>query len=73
MEIVWDERTYEGVHAVPAMAMAVMEESGIRRLIDDMCRGDSATGHKLSEGMAVKALAGSMMERGKTDTTTGSN
>lgn len=33
MEIVWDGRTYEGVHAVHAMAMAVMEESGIRRLM----------------------------------------
>ena len=27
MEIVKDERTYEGLHAVPAMVMAMMEEA----------------------------------------------
>lgn len=65
MEIVKDERTYEGLHAVPAMVMAMMEEVGIRELIDERCSGPDRCRHKLSSGMAVKALVGGMVERGK--------
>lgn len=65
MEIVTDERTYEGLHAVPALVMAAMESSGIRQHIDDQCRSLDSSCCKLSVGMAVKAMLGTMVERGK--------
>jgi transposase len=54
---------YEGIPATIAMASALMESTGIRKLIDRRCResGDTAA-RKLSVGMAVKAMAGAMFE-----------
>lgn len=63
MEIIREERTYEGIHAIPSLVMAAMESSGIRRHIDDLC--GSGKGCFLSPGMAVKAMVGTMVERGK--------
>ena len=65
MEIIQDERTYEGLPAVPAMVMALMEDSGIRKMIDDSCRAVDKGCYDLSPGMAVKAMVGAMVERGK--------
>jgi hypothetical protein len=59
-----DERTYEGIHAVPSMVMAAMETCGIRQRIDDRCRALGLCGCNLSAGMAVKAMVGAMVERG---------
>lgn len=65
MEIISEERTYEGVHAIPSLAMALMESSGIRQYIDDACRDMVDPCCFLSPGMAVKAMVGAMVERGK--------
>ena len=65
MEIVTEERTYEGIHAIPSLVMAAMESSGIRRHIDELCRDRIGKGCFLSPGMAVKAMVGTMVERGK--------
>ncbi len=65
MEIITEERTYEGVHAMPSLVMAAMESSGIREHIDKCCRGLDPSDHALSPGMAVKAMVGAMVERGK--------
>ena len=64
MEIIRDERTYEGLPAVPALVMAIMESSGIRSMIEEECGEDGSTA-VLSAGMTVKALIGAMVERGK--------
>ena len=64
MEIIRDERTYEGLPAVPALVMALMESSGIRSMIEEECGEDGSTA-VLSAGMTVKALVGAMVERGK--------
>lgn len=66
MEIMMEERTYEGIHAVPALVMGMMEASGVRKLIDDSCREIDRRCFDLSPGMAVKAMVGTMVERGKT-------
>jgi len=47
-------RQYEGLPASSAIAMAVMEHSGIRRMIDSSVEYDSE--RKLTPGMAVKAM-----------------
>lgn len=65
MEIITEERTYEGVPAIPSLVMAAMESSGIREHIDECCRALDQSDCKLSPGMAVKALVGAMVERGK--------
>ena len=65
MEIMREERTYEGVHAIPALIMGMMEASGVRKLIDDSCLELGMSCHDLSPGMAAKAMVGTMVERGK--------
>ena len=65
MEIIRGERTYEGIHAIPSTVMAVMESSGIRRHLDDLCKEKADAACFLSPGMAVKAMVGAMVERGK--------
>ena len=65
MEIVTEERTYEGIHAIPSLVMAAIESSGIRCHIDELCRDRIGKGCFLSPGMAVKAMVGTMVERGK--------
>ncbi len=66
MEIIREERTYEGIHAVPALVMGLMEVSGIRKMIDHSSMGLGIGCYDLSPGMAVKAMVGTMVERGKT-------
>ncbi len=65
MEIIAEERTYEGVHAIPSLVMAAMETSGIREYLDECCLKADPEVHRLSAGMAVKAMVGAMVERGK--------
>lgn len=65
MEIMKEERTYEGIHAIPALIMGMMEASGVRKLIDDSCSEADGRCFVLSPGMAVKAMVGTMVERGK--------
>ena len=65
MEIMREERTYEGVHAIPALIMGMMEASGVRKLIDNSCLEMGRSCHDLSPGMAAKAMVGTMVERGK--------
>lgn len=60
MRIDEDVRVYEGVRANSAVAMAFMEGTGLRRLIDDRCRPADGTCRTLSVGMAVKAMIGAM-------------
>ena len=55
MEDLWQEDVYEGLPASSAVAMTVMERSGIRRLIDSLVEYDRGQ-RKLSPGMAVKAM-----------------
>lgn len=50
---------------MPAIVMATMETAGIRQMIDDLCTGLDEKDRMLSEGMAVKAMVGAMIERGK--------
>ena len=57
------ERAFEGVPASSAIAMAVMEESGIRRLIDSHVEWDSE--RKLSPGNAVMAMIGPIFDHRK--------
>ena len=65
MEIISEERTYEGIPALPSLVMAVMESSGIRGYIDSCCGSERSDGLFLTSGVAVKALVGTMIERGK--------
>ena len=65
MEIITDERTYEGIPAIPSLVMAAVESSGIRRHIDELCKDMIGAECFLSPGMAVKAMVGAMIERGK--------
>ena len=65
MEIISEERTYEGIPALPSLVMAVMESSGIREYIDTCCGTERSDCLFLTSGMAVKALVGTMIERGK--------
>ena len=60
MKIIRKERVYEGLPASSAVAMAVMETSGIRALIDRSVEYDSE--RKLSPGMAVKAMIGPIFD-----------
>lgn len=57
------ERAYEGVPASSAIAMAVMEESGIRELIDSRVEWDSE--RRLSPGHAVMAMIGPIFDHRK--------
>lgn len=61
MKINLNARKYEGIPAASALGMAVMESTGIRKLIDDSCRWDREQG-VLSPGMAVKAMLGPMFD-----------
>lgn len=63
MGLVRKERAFEGVPASSAIAMAVMEESGIRELIDSQVRWDSE--RKLSPGNAVMAMIGPIFDHRK--------
>jgi len=63
MKIIRKERVYEGLPAGSAVAMAVMETSGIRALIDRSVKYDSE--RKLSPGMAVKAMIGPIFDARK--------
>lgn len=54
---------YESVPASSAMAMAVMERSGIRALIDSLVKHDDQ--RRLSPGMAVKAMIGPIFDSRK--------
>lgn len=65
MEIISEERIYEGIPALPSLVMAVMESSEIREYIDTCCGTERSGGLFLTSGMAVKALVGTMIERGK--------
>jgi len=65
MEIIEDETTYEGLRAVPAMIMGMMEGTGIRKMIDFECRKIDKGYYDLTPGMAVKAMAGAMADHGK--------
>ena len=60
MELKRGGRRYEGLRATCLVALALMEQSGIRGLIDEIV--GEADGHTreraLSPGMAVKALVG---------------
>jgi len=57
MKIEDETETYEGFQAMGALAMAMMESTGIREYIDSMCDYDAAR-RNLSPGMAVKAMLG---------------
>ena len=54
---------YESVPASSAMAMAVMERSGVRALIDSLVEHDGQ--RRLSPGMAVKAMIGPIFDARK--------
>src|SRR5215510_1531247 len=58
-----EEQKYEGLPASSAIAMAVMERSGIRRLIDSLVKYDDE--RKLSPGMTVKAMIGPIFDSRK--------
>jgi hypothetical protein len=60
MRIIRKERAYEGLPAGSAVAMAVMETSGIRALIDKNVEYDRE--RRLSPGMAVKAMIGPIFD-----------
>ena len=57
MKIEYGDGEYEGFQAMGALAMAVMESTGIREYIDSMCDYDEAR-RIMSPGMAVKAMLG---------------
>ena len=57
MKIIQDTETHEGFPAMGALAMALVEETGMREYIDSMCKYDNAR-RNLSPGMAVKAMIG---------------
>jgi transposase len=63
METLRKGRKYEGLPASSAVAMAVMEQSGIRALIDSLVKHDDQ--RKLSPGMAVKAMIGPIFDSRK--------
>ena len=60
MELEREEHLFEGLPASSAVAMAVMEHSGIRRLIDKLVEYDDQ--RVLSPGMAVKAMIGPIFD-----------
>ena len=66
MEIDRNPKTYEGIPLVPGMMMALMEDSGVRELIDRRCRPYDPSRRELTHGMAAKAIIGTMFEKGKT-------
>jgi len=51
-------RTYEGLQAAPALALALFEQSGLRELVDSKFDIDPRT--KLTPGNAMKAMFGPM-------------
>jgi len=53
--------TYEGLQFGPALGMALMESSGIRKMIDDAVPKECVN---LSAGMASKAVIGTMFTEG---------
>jgi transposase len=55
-----DGYTYEGLPATVAMGMAMMESTGIRKLIDETCA--DGVQRKLTIGMGIKAIVGTMFE-----------
>lgn len=61
MRININARRYEGIPAASALGMALMESTGIRQLIDDICEWDRDQ-RKLSPGMAVKAMIGPLFK-----------
>ena len=52
--------SYSGIPAASALAMALMESSGIRQMIDDACTFDGQ--RHLSPGNAVKAMIGPIFD-----------
>jgi transposase len=61
MEIDIGTDSDNGIPAASALAMAVMESTGIRKLIDDVCIWDRKQ-RILSPGMAVKAMIGPIFD-----------
>ncbi|MDR1404924.1 MAG: IS1634 family transposase [Candidatus Methanoplasma sp.] len=61
MRIDLREETYEGIPAASALAMAVMEETGIRAYIDSIADYDRGQ-RMLSPGMAIKAMLGPVFD-----------
>jgi len=57
------EQQYEGLPASSAIAMAVMERSGMRAMIDSLVK--HAGDRKLTPGMAVKAMIGPIFDARK--------
>ena len=55
---------YEAIQFAPALAMAMLESVGIRRLLDDEARGIDPSLRNLSAGMAAKAMIGTMFTEG---------
>jgi hypothetical protein len=66
MEIDRRERTYEGIPLMPGLMMALMEDSGVREMIDRRCLPYDPSHRSLSHGMAAKAMIGTMFVKGKT-------
>ena len=54
---------YSGIPASSALAMALMESSGIRKMIDDACEYDGQ--RLLTPGNAVKAMIGPIFDARK--------
>ena len=55
---------YEAIQFAPALAMAMLESVGIRRLLDDEAKGIDPSLRNLSTGMAAKAMIGTMFTEG---------
>ena len=66
IDIERETRRYEGIPTVCGMMMAMLEDMGIRELIDRMCDEAGGNSRLLTTGMAVKAMIGTMFDRGKT-------
>ena len=55
---------YEAIQFAPALAMAMLESVGIRKLLDDEARSIDPSLRNLSTGMAAKAMIGTMFTEG---------
>ena len=55
---------YEAIQFAPALAMAMLESVGIRKLLDDEARTIDPSLRNLSTGMAAKAMIGTMFTEG---------
>ena len=55
---------YESIQFAPALAMAMMESTGIRRLLDEEAKNIDGSLRNLSTGMAAKAMIGTMFTEG---------